>query len=341
MQASTWFKTFLAAVLAATVCAALAAQAPARAVLGGRAIVMVADLAYAFPAIRPTVVAIAGTDQGMGEFLVNLDPGFRQKPALDRQAGAESYAALKPDLVVLKSAMKKTLGEQLRALGMTPLYLDLETPQDYQRDIAVLGKAWGQEARAAELAAWYRAALDAVTAKVAADTAGAPRVLLVQASRTGGGGFEVPPRGWMQTSLVTLAGGQPVWLDANPGSGWGKVGFEQIAAWNPDFLLVVNYTEGVDAIVAELRADPRFAALACAKRGRILGFPQDFYSWDQPDTRWILGLQWVARVLHPAAFTAGSSEQDARDFFGFLYGFDAATFDRVIKPRLKGDHALR
>jgi iron complex transport system substrate-binding protein len=329
--------------LAVLSCASLAAQAPKtpqRVVLGGRAIVMVADLVYAFPAIRPAITAIAGTDQGMGEFLVNLDPAFRQKTPLDRQAGAESYAALKPDLVIMKSAMKKSLGAQLEALGISQLYLNLETPDDYYWDIAELGIAIDQTKRAADLINWYRSKVEGIAQKLSSDKSAPPRVLVVQASRTAGGSFEVPPREWMQTVLVGLAGGQPLWLDANPGSGWGKIGFEQIAAWNPDVLLVISYTEDVDGLVAQLRADPRFASLACARTGRIFGFPQDFYSWDQPDTRWILGLQWMARALHPAAFAEGSTLADAREFFRFLYGFDDASFDRVILPRLKGDHAL-
>jgi iron complex transport system substrate-binding protein len=329
-------KSGVGLLLALAAVAAMPAQLPQRAVLGGKAVVMLADLVYAFEAARPRVASIAGTDQGMGEFLAGLDPAFRNKPTLDRQANAEAYAALKPDLVVLKSAMKPSLGAQLAALGIRQLYLDLETPEDYQRDIAAVGAAFGQETRAAELAAWYRAKADLVAGRVAADPAPRPRVLLVQLG-PGGMGFQVPPRGWMQTSLVTLTGGEPVWREANPGGGWGKIDFEQIAAWNPDVLLAVDYVDGVDALAARLRADPRFAGLACAKGGRIYGFPQDFYSWDQPDTRWILGLQWLARTLHPASFPVGSALGDAREFFRVLYGLDDAGFDRLVKPRLKGD----
>ena len=42
-----------------------------------------------------------------------------------------------------------------------------------------------------------------------------------------------------------------------------------------------------------MAADPRFSGLKAAKTGRVLGFAQDFLSWDQPDARWGLGLLWL------------------------------------------------
>jgi len=331
----------LGILLAATVSAQTAPRAPRSTVIGGKAVVMVADIVYAFPEARPTVLAVAGTDQGLGSFLQTVDPSFPSKPALDRSAGAEVYAALKPDLVILKASMKKSLGAQLDALGVRSLYLNLETPNDYYRDIAALGAAFGAAGRADELAAYYRGIVERTQAPTgAAGARKAPRVLVVQSSLAAREAFDVPPKSWMQSILVGLAGGDPVWFGANPGEGWGRVGFEQIAAWNPDVLIVIDYHETVDATVAALRKDARFKALACGKSGKILGFPQDWYSWDQPDTRWGLGLLWLAKALRPAEFARLDLAAEAREFYRLFYGFDAASFDRMVLPRLKGDYAL-
>lgn len=331
-------------VMAVSFNAALAAQArlspPRSTVLGGKAVVMVADLVYAFPEAWPTVLAVAGTDQGLGSFLQVVDPAFSSKPVLDRSAGAEVYAALKPDLAILKNSMKKSLGSQLDSLGIRSLYLSLETPDDYYQDISALGAAFGAPKRAEELAAYYRGVVNRTRPKPGAAAAKAPRVLVVQASLSAGEAFEVPPKTWMQSILVGLAGGEPVWFGANPGEGWGRIGFEQIAAWNPDVLIVIDYREGVDATAAALRKDPRFAALACGRNGKIIGFPQDWYSWDQPDTRWGLGLLWLSKALRPSEFPDLDLVAEARDFYRLFYGFDRATFDRVVAPRLKGDYLL-
>jgi iron complex transport system substrate-binding protein len=336
----------LVLLMATALCSQAQAQSPSRVVLGGKAVLMVADLVYAFPQARSAVAAAAGTDQGLGSFLSAVDPSFDRLPALDKAAGAEAYAAQRPDLVILKSTMKKSLGAQLDALGLRTLYLDLESPDDYFRDIAALGTAFGAtpgvargaKDRARELSAYYEGVLKRVAAPPRA--AARPRVLVVQASLAGGGAFDVPPKSWIQSAMVGLAGGDAVWLDANPGQGWGRVSYEQIAAWNPDLLIVIDYREGVDGTVAALKADVRFASLACGRSGRILGFPQDWYSWDQPDTRWGLGLLWMAKVLRPADFVGMDLLAEARAFYRLFYGFDDAAFAAKVLPRLKGDYAL-
>jgi iron complex transport system substrate-binding protein len=73
------------------------------------------------------------------------------------------------------------------------------------------------------------------------------------------------------------------------------------------------------------------------KEGKVYGFPQDFYSWDQPDTRWILGLTWLAKKLQPALFTDISVARTTEDFFNFMYGFNEASFRASIVPKIQGD----
>ena len=68
--------------------------------------------------------------------------------------------------------------------------------------------------------------------------------------------------------------------------------------------------------------------------GVTLPFPGDFYSWDQPDTRWILGLMWIAKVLHPELFAATDLKDEIRYFYSFLYGLDDETIEREIIPRI-------
>jgi len=310
---------------------------PGRIIMGGRAAVLVADAVYAFPSARSRVIAVGGTDQGLGTFLQELDPAFPSKPTLDRNAAAEVYAAYRPDLAIFKSALKRGVGGALESLGVRVHYLDLETPEDYYRDLEGLGRILGEEARAAELVAYYKGVVE-TAARLSSGAARKPGVLVVQSV---GDAWEVPPAAWMQTRIVQMAGGAPVWIGANPGDGWARVGFEQIAAWNPDVILVIDYRKGVDETLARMKGDSRFALLTAGKSGMIRGFPQDFFSWDQPDTRWALGLLWTAKTLHPDRFASLSLQTEARRFYRVLYGFDEAVFDRVVRPRLSGDHGIR
>lgn len=334
------FRTGFAAVALALLLALPAGAqgaAPTRLVVAGRASIMVADALYAFPSARLRTAAVAGADQGLGYFLGALDPVWAALPSLDRAASAETIAALKPDLVILKSAMKASLGPKLDAIGLRSLYLNLETPEDYAKDLAALGAALGEEARGRELAAYYAARVADVGKRV--EGRAKPRVLLVQAS-AGSGVWEAPPEAWMQTVMTGLAGGAPVWTKAALGSGWTRLGAEEIAAMNPEVVVVVGYRDDASALSAAFAKDPRFAATAAVRSGRVLAMPQDFYSWDQPDTRWVLGLQWLARALHPDAFAGAPLEAEVRDFFRTFYGIERAKFDALIAPRLMGDHGI-
>lgn len=330
-----WF--LAAAIAAACFSGSIAsAEGSGRLVVGGRGAALVVDALYAFPDLRPRLAATVKPDQGLGLFLAAVDADFPAKATLDRSAGAEAYAALKPDLVLLKSYMKPSLGAALEGLGLKTMYLDLETPEAYRADLLAVGEAFGQRARAAELAAYY----DSLQADTERRVAGLPRprTLLVQATA---GGWEAAPAAWIQTRLVALAGGEPVWAGAVPGGGWARVSGEQIAAWDPEAVVAVSYAQDPGAAAEAFRTDPLLARLSAAKAGRVFALPQDFYSWDQPDSRWILGLRRIAAFLHPSAFRGVDPGAEAREFFRFVYGLDGARFDAAIAPRLRGDHGLR
>ncbi|TXT49679.1 MAG: periplasmic binding protein [Spirochaetes bacterium] len=325
---------------------AVSAFAQNRLVLGGRAVIMVADAVYLFPGAGEKVIAIAGADQGLGSFLSVIDPGYINKPVLDRNAGVEAYAALKPDTIILKSTMKKSLGPNLDALGLRQLYVDLETPEDYYRDLRRLGSFLGAQGRGEEIVGYYQEKVRSVqrTVRIQGQVEGQgqnpqslPKVLLVQGGSSVQGAFEAPPASWMQTKLVEMAGGTPVWTKANPGAGWASINAEQIVAWNPDYVFVVDYRSDSRLAARAFAAQPALGGVEAVKKGRVFGFPQDYYSWDQPDVRWILGLEWLARKLYPQEFAGSSMMDSAQEFFRFMYRMDKNTFDQAILPRLAGD----
>jgi iron complex transport system substrate-binding protein len=313
---------------------------PQRIVLAGRALFMIADALYAFPQAAERVVVTGDTGQGGdNNFIALLDPAYPVKAVLAGDASAEQIAAADPDVVVLKSYLAETLGAPLEVLGIPVVYIDLETPEQYARDLEILGQLFQQPERAGELLEYYQTKLFNTTQALASlDETTKPRVLLLYYSdRDGEIAFNVPPMNWMQTTQVEQAGGVPVWADANPGGGWTKVGFEQVAAWDPDAILLVSYFRNVDEVTAELKADPQWQALRAVQDGKLYGFPGDFYSWDQPDTRWILGQMWLAKTLHPDLFADLDLPSELGEFYRTLYALDETTLEQEILPRLKGD----
>jgi iron complex transport system substrate-binding protein len=312
---------------------------PQRIVLAGRALFMIADALYMFPEAPERIAALGDTSQGAGNFISLIDPNYAAKDTLGSEAGAEQIAAAQPDVVILKSYLAQSLGKSVETLGVPVVYVDFETPEQYPRDIAILGTLFQDDARAQTVADFYRSKMNQISEKVSGlIDVQKPRTLLIYYNNLDGNiAFNVPPLDWIQTKMVEMAGGVPVWADANPVGSWSKITLEQIATWDPDTILVVAYTSDPGEAVAGLKADPQWQSLRAVQEDRLYAFPGDSYSWDQPDPRWILGLTWVAGKLHPDLFTGLDMVSEAQTFYSQLYGLDQAFFQTSIRPTFKGD----
>ncbi len=313
-------------------------EPPERLVIAGRANFMLNDAVYTFPDASDRVVALTQASQRTIPFLSLLDPDFDEKVHLTVESTAEEIAAAQPDVVLLKRFMRESVGNALETSGIPVVYLDLETPEQYERDLGILGELFVNPERADAVWEFYRMRMQRITEALAGLQASErPSVLVLKYDPRGGEiALEVPPPSWIQTQMVTLTGGDPVWTDAG-GGGWTVVGFEQIAAWNPDRIFVISYFDDVDEVIDRLADDPGWQQLAAVRNGQLFGFPKDFYSWDQPDTRWILGLTWMATRMHPERFADVDMAAEIDAFYGELYDLDAATVEVQVLPLLEGD----
>jgi len=313
-------------------------KVPQRIVLAGKGLFMIADAIYMFPEAGKNIAALGPAAQGSGNFIPMIDPAFSSKISLESEAGPEQIAVAQPDCVVMKSSNAEKLGTPLEALKIPVVYVDFETPDQYQRDLKTLGQLFQNPDRAGKVAAFYQGKADIITQAVSTlkDDQKTRALLLYYSEKDGAVAFNVPPISWMQTSMIQTAGGEPVWQDANPGKGWTKVSLEQIAAWNPDVIFIIAYFNPANDVVKNLKADPQWQSLNAVKNNKIYGFASDVYSWDQPDTRWILGLTWVAGILHPDLFPGLDIAKEAQAFYNAMYGMDDASFQKNIQPLLIG-----
>ena len=312
-------------------------SAPQRIVITGKALIMIADAAYTFPEASQRIIGIGSAGQGSSNFLSLIDPDYAQKAVLDNTAGPEQIAAMHPDLVLLKSYLAESVGNPIEAIGIPVIYVDFETPEQYARDLAILGQVFQNEARTAQVADYYQARVEHIQ-QALGTVESRPRVLMLYYSdRDGNVAFNVPPLAWMQTQIVQLAGGTPVWAEANLSNGWTQVALEQIAAWDAEQIFVIAYDTDPSEVVASLESDANWQALRAVQQNHLHAFPADLYSWDQPDTRWILGLTWLAGRLHPELFPGLDITAEAQDFYQQLYNLDADFFQQNIFPTFKGD----
>lgn len=313
---------------------------PQRIVVTGKAHIMIVDPLYAFTEAYQRVIAIGKVAQGSGDFTRLIDTDYTTKTILETDASTEQIAATQPDVVLLKSYLADTVGKPLEELNIPVIYLDFETPQQYKKDLDTLGQLFQNPQRAEEIKSFYTKKADRINQQTAEmKNEDKPRVLVLYYSeRDGEVAFNVPPLGWMQTLLVEMGGGTPVWKDIEIGKGWTKVSLEQIAAWDADQIFVTTYQSDITQVLATIKADAKWQTLRAVKDGKLFAFPVDYYSWDQPDTRWVLGLTWLAAKMNPDHFADLNMEQEVRDFYKTLYNLDDAAIDENILARIKGDY---
>ncbi|MCI0478026.1 MAG: ABC transporter substrate-binding protein, partial [Anaerolineales bacterium] len=308
-------------------------------VLAGKAFFMVLNALYLFPEASQRVVGLPELTQSAIDFYPVIDPNRANKTFFQgADVGPEQILPVKPDVVITKSVNASKLGKALEQVNVPVVYVDFETPEQYARDLAILGQVLGNPDRAKKIDAYYKGQMDRVSAKVKnLKDADKPKVLLLQyAEKSGTVAFSVAPAEWMQTLIVEMAGGQALWKQASDKGGWTVVNLEQIAAWNPDLVFIVNYSGNSKTVVAKLKADPKWQSLQAIKQNKVYGFPGDFYTWDQPDTRWGLGLLWLATKIQPALFGDVNINQEINQFYA-LYGLDPAAVQSKVTPMLTGD----
>ncbi len=314
-------------------------QPPQRVVIAGRASSLLANALYLFPEASQRIVGIENRSQSASPILPVIDPNSSDKIFFEKNAGPEQIAPAQPDVVILKTYMAESLGEPLEILGITVVYLDLETPDQFFRDIETLGKLFGNSKRAGEVQRYYQQRLDEIQQRTDDITeAQKPSVLIIQYSDKGGDvAFKVPPASWLQTTMVELVGGTPIWTEASETGGWAIVNFEQIAVWDPDQSYVIYYPGDASPITEHLKSDPKWQAIQAVQQDQLFAFPGDFLSWDQPDTRWILGLSWLFAKVQPELADGIDITQEINQFYEQLYRLDKETIQNEVNSVLNGD----
>lgn len=316
------------------------AAPPVRIVVIGEGPYIIAHLLYMFPEGRSRLLGMERRGPVATEFLPLIDPAFdKQKAFLAMNPGPEQIVPLRPDLVLSRGTKADARSEALSKLGIPVVFLETEDFEGYADDLRNLGRILGNPGRAGEIVDYFQSKREAVSRAVAGlAEAEKPRLLMAMIFPRGGRiAVQIPARGWLQTRMALAAGSRPVWTDsASPTTGWTVVNLEQIAAWNPDRIdLILWHSLEPSKILADFKADPRWAALKAVRDNAFRIFPADAYGWDLPDPRWILGLQWLAAGLHPERFPGFDIDREMDEFFGRLFGMDRAAVTTLIRPRIR------
>lgn len=208
---------------------------------------------------------------------------------------AEAIARLEPDLVVMTPARQaaQLLVEPLSRLGIPCLVvIHGDLPRIFS-NIALLARATGTEERAAELLRGLPARLDAVAARLAGRR---PVRVFLEVSATGRGAYGTPRPDTYTMDILIRAGGVSA-LPPLPAAGPAQVSGEAILRADPEVYLVAGRPDQA----AEVPRRPGFDGIDAIRNGRVHVVSRSELLI--PGPRAVNGVESVARLLHPEAFT--------------------------------------
>ena len=341
------------------------ASAPQRIIIAGRAGFMITNAAFFFRTAQDKLVSYSKSLKMVNSdpFYQMVDPGYAGRIFNDFETGIEELASMKPDVILLRDFERQKYERSFEQLGIKVVFFSLEDPASYVREVETLGAIFGEAIRGAEIAEFYRSWQKKITDRLRTYKSKFPQVLHVYPSSEGGavshhlstplqaqsprvlhvyysekGGsvsFNVSPAQWIQAWLVEQAGGIAVWKEAGIGSGWQQTGFDQIAAWQPEFVFVTSYGSDVDRAKELLSKDPLWAEMVAVKQQKLFAIPEDFVCWDQPDSRWILGLCWFSAILNP---DIAELRTDMHELFSSFFALYGLTPEQIGQIKIRGDY---
>lgn len=313
------------------------ASLPQRVVVAGKATPFTLSTTYLFEEASERVVAQELRGLTIPEFLSLIDPKYDEKIKLEMESKPEQIAPVKPDIVITKNFAVKGLQEPLAELGIPVVGLNMETPEVFYKDIEMLGQLFGNPERVTEINSYFQEKVNVVTeAMNGLKEEEKPTVLVIQYTEKDGAiAFKVPPAAYIQTTMVIDGGGIPVWSDGTEQeTDWIVVNFEQIAAWNPDIIFVINYNGDPQETAETLMQDDLWKELTAVQDQKVYGFGKDYQGWDLPDPRWILGYTWVATKIQPERMAGVDMLEMVKEFYAVMYRLTDEQIEASIMPKV-------
>lgn len=251
----------------------------------------------------------AKTGTANGLFTLDIDRLASLAPdVILTQAACDVCAVATADVA---AAVQKS-GVECRVVSLAPTSLD-----DLLRDILAVGAATERLPRAREVVARLRARIASVTCRTRT-FADHPRVAVLD--------WLDPPMaaGHWVPEMVRRAGGSD--LLGHPGSPSHWVTWQEVAAADPDVVVLVPCGFTLDRVVAEASSpavQPHLAPLRAAREGRIYAV-DGHHLFNRPGPRLVDSLELLAEILHPGRFRF-AAPQTAPGGYLRLSGFTPLT----------------
>ena len=244
---------------------------------------------------------------------------------------AEEIAAQNPDVLLCFWTADKAGAKMADSIaddtGLPVVVVDYDI-RHLERAYRFVGELVGEKKLACELASFCQDYLDRATAIADAvpDTS-RKSVFLAQ----GKDGLTTDPVGSMHVTdaleLLHVTNVADMPGTAGKGMGMPSVNLEQVISWNPDAVLVAEYSMGnaeSSDIYAQITADSHWANVPAVAEERVYRIPQAPFSWfgRPPSAMRSLGCLWLVKVLYPEYAADIDIAAEARAFYQGFLGID-------------------
>lgn len=231
---------------------------------------------------------------------------------LDVEALASTNAQLVIDMGYNKNGYEEELANTQALTGITCVFIEAGL-DNYGEAIRKLGQLLGREEKCNEMADWceevYTRALGIM------EQVGDNKVNGLYA--LGDGGLNVIAEGQSQAEVLNLVMNNLAVIENASGKGSGNtVNMEQIALWDPDFIIF-----GDDGLYETLPEDPAWSQISAIKSGNYVESPSAPHNWTvaPPACQRYLGLLWLPSILYPD-YCDYDLQEEVTEYYELFYG---------------------
>ncbi|MDI3309955.1 MAG: ABC transporter substrate-binding protein [Thermoanaerobacterium sp.] len=200
----------------------------------------------------------------------------------------EAILAQKPDIVFASNLSGKDQMETIEKSGIPVVVLEAQSINQIYDSIKILGEITGNVEKGNEIISNMKDKIKEINDKVK----NLPKVNVFCVVDTNGNW--TAGKGTFIDELITLAGGNNVASDAN---GWAQYSMEKLIQKNPDVIITSPHAANAN----EIKNMAGYKDTKAAKDGKIFVISNDDIV-TKPSNRIVLGLEEIAKDLHPEAF---------------------------------------
>ena len=214
------------------------------------------------------------------------------------QPSVEKILSAKPDLVLACSGVpaQEAMAKQLESIGIKVFFLRCDKARnldDVYWDLEAIATLLGHPGKAQKLVEMLKARVEELEKRLSNTTK--PGVALVVYLQKNG--VWVAGGGTFQDNLISLAGGRNVFHEAY---GWRMVGFEDLLAKNPDYVIVTGSSRAsVNKTLAFFETSPLKSLKAFRERHVCVVYGSATDRIDRPSVGVIDAAYILASILHP------------------------------------------